>query len=143
MILKTKYHGDINYDESEIIEFPKGVLAFEHLKKFIKFSIEGNEIFQVLHSIEDPATGFVVASPFFVNNNYELRLSDSTLERLKIDSPENVLVLGIVNVNSDMKKTTINLRAPVIINIKEKLGEQIILGTEKYKIKTPIVGEEK
>lgn len=143
MILKTKYHGDINYDESEIIEFPKGVLAFEYLKKFIKFSIEGNEIFQVLHSIEDPATGFVVASPFFVNNNYELRLSDSTLERLKIDSPENVLVLGIVNVNSDMKKTTINLRAPVIINIKEKLGEQIILGTEKYKIKTPIVGEEK
>lgn len=143
MILKTKYHGDIEYDKSEIIEFSKGVLAFEHLKKFIKFPIEGNEVFEILHSIEEPATGFVVASPFFVNNNYELKLSDGTLERLKIDSPEDVLVLGIVNVNSDMKKTTINLRAPVIINIKRKLGEQIILGTEKYKIKTPIVGEEK
>ncbi|AWZ48164.1 flagellar assembly protein FliW [Clostridiaceae bacterium 14S0207] len=142
MILKTKYHGDINYDKSEIIKFSKGVLAFEHLKRFIKFPIEGNEVFEILHSVEDPATGFVVASPFFVNNNYELKLSDGTLERLKIDSPEDVLVLGIVNVNSDMEKTTINLRAPVIINIKRKLGEQIILGTEKYKIKTPIIGEE-
>jgi flagellar assembly factor FliW len=33
---------------------------------------------------------------------------------------------------------TTNLKAPIIINIKQKLGEQIILDNDKYKIKHPL-----
>ena len=36
---------------------------------------------------------------------------------------------------------TANLKAPVVINVNENLGEQVIIDKEKYKIKHPLVKE--
>lgn len=143
MILETKYHGEVSYDESEIIHFEKGVLGFENLKKFIVFPLKDNEVFNVVHSVEDKNIGFVVASPFMICKDYEFELNDIQEDVLKVKCPNDVCVLNIVTLNSDVSKITINLRAPLIINIKERIGEQIVLGSEKYKIKTPIIGEKK
>lgn len=141
MILKTKYHGEINYDNHEVITFKKGLLGFQNLKKFIVFPLKDNKVFNVVHSIEDTGIGFVVSSPFNINKNYEFRLSQNTLEELNIEDSNEVLVLNILTINSDIKKTTVNLRAPLIINIKSKLGQQIILNNEEYSIKAPIFKE--
>lgn len=73
MILKTKYHGEIEYGEEDIVEFSKGILGFEHLKKFIISPLKDNEVFQLMHSIEDISIGFVVSSPFLVNKHYEFK----------------------------------------------------------------------
>lgn len=142
MQLKTKYHGVHEYEEEEIINFSKGICGFEHLKKFIIFPVEGEEVFNILHSIEDDSIGFVITSPFIVQKDYEFKLDQQVIERLKINTPEDVLILSIVTLNSNIKKITTNLRAPLIINIKEKLGEQIILNNDKYLIKHPIFKEE-
>lgn len=143
MILKTKYHGDIEYKENEVINFKRGILSFEQLTKFIVFPLKGNDFFNVVHSIEDKDIGFIVASPFSIKKDYTFELSDKTIEELEIKNSNEVLVQNILTINSDMIKTTINLRAPLIININSKLGEQIILNNENYSIKTPIIQEEK
>lgn len=141
MKLNTKYHGIREYSKEDIITFKKGLPGFEHLKKFILFSVEENELFSILHSIEDEEIGIVVISPFTLFNDYEFKLSDEKLEELKITSPEDVLVLNTVTLNSVISNITTNLKAPIIINIKEKLGEQIILDSDKYKIKHPLFKE--
>lgn len=123
------------YEEKDIIKFSKGIPGFDKLNKFIVFPVEDNEIFSILHSIEDESIGFVMASPFNVINKYEFKLEDDVIERLKIISNEDVLVLNTVTLNSKIENITINLRAPIIINIKDRLGEQIILNNEKYLIK--------
>ena len=51
------------------------------------------------------------------------------------------MVFNTVTLNSDPKKITTNLKAPIIINISNNLGEQIILDKEKYKIKHPLIKE--
>ena len=66
-------------------------------------------------------------------------MPDATLKNLEIDSEKDVMVYSTVTVNSDMKKTTTNLRAPIVINTKNNLAEQIILSDEKYKIKHPLL----
>lgn len=143
MVLKTKYHGDIEYEENQIINFKKGILSFENLKNFILFPLKGNEFFNVLHSIENTSIGFIVASPFSIKEDYTFELPNKIIEELQINDSTEVLVQNILTVNSDIEKTTINLRAPLIININSKLGEQIILNDERYFIKTPIIQEEK
>ncbi|WP_373898285.1 flagellar assembly protein FliW [Haloimpatiens sp. FM7315] len=142
MELKTKYHGIHKYEKEDVIEFENGIPGFENLKRYILFPIDGNEAFKVLHSIEDSEIGIVVISPFEVLKDYELKLSNSLLNKLRINSYEEVLVLTTVNLNSNYRNITTNLRAPIIINIKEKIGEQIILNTEKYLIKHPVFKEE-
>lgn len=138
MKLHTKYHGTREYKEEDIITFKKGLPGFENLKKFIMFPAEENEVFNILHSVEDEETGFVVISPFHVTHDYEFELDDETMKELHVKGSSDVTVVNTVTVNSDINKITVNMRAPIVINIKSKYGEQIILNNEKYLIKQPL-----
>ena len=141
MKIHTKYHGVREYNEDDVITFKRGIPGFEELKKFIIFQVEDNEVFNILHSIENEDLGFVVVSPFYVMEDYEFHLTDRVIEELKIKSPEDALVLNTVTLSSKLEDVTTNLQAPIIINIKEKLGEQIIVDNGKYKIKHPLFKE--
>jgi flagellar assembly factor FliW len=141
MKLNTKYHGIKEYSEEDVITFKKGLPGFENLRQFILFSVEENDLFSILHSTEDEEVGLVVLSPFSVLNDYEFKLSDSKIEELGINAPEDVLVLNTVTLSSKVEDITANLKAPIIINIKENLGEQIILENDKYKIKHTLFSE--
>ncbi|MCY6959547.1 flagellar assembly protein FliW [Clostridium brassicae] len=142
MRLNTKYHGVHEYEEKDVFTFKKGIPSFENLTKFIIFPVEENEIFSVLHSIEDNEVGFIIMSPFDVLESYEFKLDDELIKRLNIQKAEDVVTISIVTLNSKVEHITTNLRAPIIINIKEKLGEQIILNNEKYMIKHPLFKED-
>lgn len=135
MKLNTKYHGVKEYEEKDILSFKKGLPGFEGLKNFILFPVEDNEVFSILHSVEDDSVGLVVVSPFYVVKDYEFKLDDEKSSELKIESTEDVLVLNTVTLNSDVENMTVNLKAPIIINIKNKLGEQIILDNANYSIR--------
>lgn len=141
MELNTKYHGIIKYNEDEIINFKKGMPGFQNLKKFILFPVEENNLFSVLHSVEEDNIGFIVVSPFNVEDGYEIELSDSLLNELNIKQEKDVIIFNTVTLSSDIKKITSNLKAPIVINIKDRLGEQIILNDEKYQIKHPLFKE--
>jgi flagellar assembly factor FliW len=141
MELKTKYHGTIEYKEDEIIYFKKGMPGFLDLKKFVLFPVEENDFFSVLHSVENSSIGFIVVSPFNIKKDYEIELNDAVLKELNIKEEIDVLIFNTVTLSSEVTKITSNLKAPIVINIKDRLGEQIILNDEKYEIKYPLFKE--
>lgn len=141
MKLNTKFHGKVEYNEEDVITFKKGLPGFENLRSFILIPVEENSIFTILHSIEDDEVGLLLVSPFETEPDYELKLNDEKVNELKIESQNEVLVLNTVTLRNNIKEITTNLKAPIIINIKEKLGEQIILDNEKYCIKHPLFKE--
>ena len=124
------------------IEFDKGLLGLEEFKSYKIEDVEDNEFFKVLRSVDDKEIGLVITSPFLVDENYEVEIPKDIVKSLKIENEKDVELYTTVTLNSDMSKTTTNLRAPIIINTKTKLGEQIILVNEKYKIKHPIAGSD-
>ncbi len=138
MEIVTKYHGVRTYADEDVIVFKKGIPGFKELKNFIIFPLEGNDVFSILHSIEATEVGLILVSPFTVALDYEFKIPDNYIVELQIDKTEDVLVLTTVTLNSNIENMTTNLKAPIIINIKEKLGEQLILDNEKYKIKQPL-----
>jgi flagellar assembly factor FliW len=138
MEIVTKHHGVITYNDEDVIVFKKGLPGFKGLKNFIIFPLESNETFSILHSIEDVEVGLILVSPFTVTLDYEFKIPDTFIKELQIAKVEDVLVLTTVTLNSNIEDMTTNLKAPMIINIKEKLGEQLILDNDKYKIKEPL-----
>ncbi|MBU3126683.1 flagellar assembly protein FliW [Clostridium tagluense] len=135
MELVTKYHGVREYSAEDVIVFKKGLPGFKELKNFIIFPLESNEVFSILHSIEDTGVGLVLVDPFTTIADYEFKIPDTYIKELEIVRSEDVLVLTTVTLNSNIEDMTTNLKAPIIINIKENLGEQLILDNDKYKIK--------
>lgn len=140
MKLETLNYGTIEYEEKDIIIFEKPLLGFDKLKKFVLAEIEVNSMFSALQSIEEIAIGFVVINPFSIKTDYEIKIDDKTIEELEIENPEDVAVLNTVTLNAIPEKITTNLRAPIIINVKNNKGKQIVLNNEDYSIKTPIMG---
>lgn len=141
MEINTKYHGEIEYLDQDIISFKKGLPGFENLKQFILFDVADNDVFKVLHSIEDTTVGLIVVNPFDFMSQYEVKLSEGLIKELQISKEEEVLIINTVTLNSDIKKITTNLKAPIVININTRLGEQIILDNDKYGIKYPLIRE--
>ncbi|WP_294181990.1 flagellar assembly protein FliW [uncultured Clostridium sp.] len=141
MELKTKYHGVRHYDEEDVITFKKGIPGLENLKKYIIFPAEENKLFYILQSVEDLSIGIVLVSPFNVMKDYEFKLDDDKVRELGINDSKDVLVLNTVTLSSKIENITANMKAPLVININKKIGEQIILDNENYLIKYPLFKE--
>lgn len=137
----SKVHGKISYDEKNIITFKKGIPGFSELKKFVIAEMEGYEPFKLLHSLENSEVALIVTSPYEFYEDYEIKLKDETINNLNIKDPCEVMVISTVTLNSDVKKITMNLQGPIVINTSNNLGEQIIIDNSKYKVKTPLMKE--
>lgn len=138
MKLNTKYHGVLNYENEDILMFQKGIPGFENLRKFILVPAEENNLFYILHSIEDVNIGIVVVSPFNVLKNYEFDLNEIKVCELNIKSQKDIIVVNTVNLSTKLENITVNLKAPIIINKNENIGEQLILDNVDYPIKYPL-----
>lgn len=135
----SKIHGEIEYEENNIITFKKGLPGLNELKKFVLLDMQGYEPFKLLQSLEDDEIAMIVVSPYEFFKDYEVKLSKETIKNLKIDSQEQVNIITTVTLNSDVKKITTNLQGPIVINTSNNLGEQIIIDNSKYKVKSPLM----
>lgn len=141
MKLQTKYLGEITVEKSKIITFPTGIPGFQDEKEFVLLNLPGEDstgLFQVLQSVKTSHLAFIVTNPYYFYEAYEFKLSESLLKHLDINSQEEVTVLTIVTVKDPFAESTINLKAPIIINHEKHLGKQFILDTDKYETKSPL-----
>ena len=63
---------------------------------------------------------------------------DELLKPLGELQPDELLVMVTVTVPSDLKKMSVNLRGPIVINAAERKACQIIVEGEDYAVKFPI-----
>ncbi|SDZ32899.1 flagellar assembly factor FliW [Proteiniborus ethanoligenes] len=144
MKLSTKHFGEIDIDEKKIINFIDGIPGFEEEKRFVIIdNPEDGVPFKWLQSLDETELAFVIINPFIFKQDYEFNIPDQTIEKLKIKEEKDVAVYSIVNIPEDITKMTANLLGPVIINIKEMLGKQIVLDDNRYKTKHFILEEAK
>lgn len=142
MILQTKYFGDLDINECDIIQFSHGLPGFEKVRKFILIdNEEEGSPFKWLQGVSEPKPAFVIIDPFAIKKDYEINLNDEVLKELEIKEAEAVSVYCIVVVPDDISKMTVNLQAPVIINTVSKKGRQLILDTDRYGVRHYILEE--
>ncbi|CAI9385721.1 MULTISPECIES: flagellar assembly protein FliW [Bacillaceae] len=141
MKINTKFHGEKDINEKEIIHFPKGIPAFEEEKRFVILTIDEQENLFILQSIINKGLGFVIANPFVFFKDYEFELEDYTLSQLELDSEKDVLIFTILTLQQSFQESTVNLMAPIIINLKNKRAQQVILNLPHYKTKHSIFSQ--
>ncbi len=138
MKIQTKYFDELTIEETDIYHFENGLPGFLEEKTFVILPLSEESPFQVLQSTQTPELGFIVVSPFLFKEDYEVKIPDATIEQLKITSEEDVDVNVIVNVSEPFETSTANLLAPIVLNVKEKTGKQLIITNEKYTIRYPL-----
>jgi len=136
--ISTTRFGDINIDESRVIRMKRGMLGFEHLKKYVLLTQDGETPFWWFQSVEDGSVAFVLINPFAIDPEYEPVISDVEAQSLEVASSEDVVLFSVVTIHSDPFTVTANLRAPIMINAEKMLAEQIVLVDPDYPVRHTI-----
>ncbi|MCH5205535.1 MAG: flagellar assembly protein FliW [Oscillospiraceae bacterium] len=141
MKIVTRDFGEIEIDDSTIISIPNGILGFEDTKRYTLLSPLGEDTFPMwLQSVDGTSPCFVVYDPMLIYSDYRFEITDEEQALLKIDENTPYRCLAVAIVPDDYRKTTINLRCPIVINTKDSIAAQIIL--EDYDFKCPVYSEE-
>ncbi|MFF2178505.1 flagellar assembly protein FliW [Lysinibacillus sp. NPDC058147] len=139
MKIATKFLGEIEIVEEDILTFEQGLLGLEDYKKFVLLPIDANLPLVLLQSVDQMEIGFVIAYPFAFKKDYSFEISDEDHNQLQIEKEEDVLTYTIVTMKETFEDSTINLLAPIIINIDKNLGKQVVLEDNKsYPLRYPM-----
>lgn len=118
--------------------FKKGIPGFDSFREFTIKDLEGNEKFKILEAKESEIS-FVTTNPFEIYSDYEVDLNDETIKELEVKRPEDVVILTIITLGRTLESSTMNLKAPLVINIKNNLGKQYIMQNSKYETKHSLI----
>ena len=138
MQINSRLFGEIDVEDDKVIDFKNGIIGFEeHHKYALIFDAEkeSSKSIMWLQSMEEPELAFPVADPTHICSGYNPVVEDELLESIGgIDKPEDVFVLVVLTVPSDLTKMTANLKAPLVINTDTRKGCQVIV-EDDYPIK--------
>ena len=143
MKINTSRFGEIEVSESSSFELISPILGYENETKFVIIEHNEQSKFRWLQSLKSPEIAFVVTFTNFFGIDYSFELPESIQESLEIESADDLLVLNIVVIpHENPRESTINLLAPLIFNINNKKGAQVILTGTKYLVEHPLFEKE-
>ena len=138
MKIDTTRFGMIETDDSRVITMKSGILGFDHLKRYIVLIQDPKNPLCWLQSLEDGALAFVVVDPCVIKADYRPEIDKAHRESLEISKEEDIALLCIATIRHQPFGVTVNLRAPLVINMDKCLGAQIVLDDEQYPVRYDI-----
>lgn len=142
MKITTAYMGEVEINPSEIIQFEHGLPGFEEEKEFVQLPLSDESAFHALQSVNTKDLSFIITTPYATVVDYSFELDESVIKALNIKSNNEVAVFVIVSLKDTLEASTVNLKAPIILNMENKKAKQIIL-QEDYAIRHHLAVEKK
>jgi len=130
--------GEIEFVETDIITLSAPILGFPDLNDFILISNDKSYPFLWFQSVQDPNICFILVEPDIFYPDYKPDLNKREAKILGAEENADIKLFGIVVVPDQPKNATVNLRAPLALNMGKKLAKQVILEDDKWQIKTPL-----
>jgi len=142
LIINTRHFGEIDIIEEHILDFKEGIIGYEDSNRFAVIDSEDPESpFKWIQSIDNTELAFALIDPFTVRKDYDFELKEDYVGLLEIEEPSQVSVYAIVVVPEDIKRISMNLKAPIVINRDKRLAAQVVLDTDKYSVRHYILDE--
>ncbi len=137
----TRVFGTIDIADDKIITMEKGMIGFPELTHFALIFDEEkkDKAFKImwLQSMDDGNIAFPVTDPIHLVEDYKPSVSEEIIAPLGEMTDDNTYLLSTVTVPKNVEDFSINLKAPIVINMDTNKGAQVITEDDypvKYKI---------
>ena len=130
-------------DEGIRLLMPQGIIGFAQLKHYLLKSIPNDDkpsIFWMLTSHECPTIRFILLSHEAIQTKVNISTDDvfSVTERYDVQAQQDKLdlffIVKIDKSDPEAQRITVNLRAPVVVDVASSQAWQVILTDSKYAI---------
>jgi flagellar assembly factor FliW len=142
MKIATKFFGTVDVPEDQVILFDNRLPGFPDEDQFVLLPHQDESPFIFMQSVKTAGTAFVLTDPFRFFPGYEFSLPDSAKLQLEVEDTSQLQVWSIVVLRRILAESTINLKAPLIINTAKRKGQQLILETDRYSVRQPLFSPE-
>jgi flagellar assembly factor FliW len=129
MQINTSRFGHVDIEPEDILLFSNGLLAFEDHRHWVLLADPNNDAVAWLQSLSDPEVALPLVSPRRFVPDYQVRLARNQLTPLELAALDRAFVLTILARNRGC--VTVNLKAPLIINLDRRIGRQVVTSDEQ------------
>ena len=137
--IQTKYFGPLDCPSDSLFEFPSGLPGFEVERSFVFLDRPDTDPILFLQSVAHREVCFVLLPILVADSHYRLSLTPEDLAALKLpmdSQPQigrDVLCAAVVCAADESRRApTVNLLAPIVVNLREHIGIQAILTESGY-----------
>jgi len=137
-IINSRQFGAVKIDMDKIVTFPDGIFGFEEFHEFALIHFEEYEPFQWLIALNDPDVIFPIISPILVEKSYAPPIAKESISRIGEFADEDLLLYAIVTIRPKGEEVTANLKGPIVINQKTRIGQQVVLESDEYSLRQSV-----
>jgi flagellar assembly factor FliW len=117
--------GELDVPVDRVLHFPQGLIGFPRARRFVILDHRPGSPFKWMLCLEEPDVAFAVVEPATLVPSYEppLELAARTLGV----APADVALFVIVTIPPDPTAMTVNLMAPVVVDLATRRSRQLVL----------------
>ena len=134
MQLSTSRFGNVEVPDESIVTFTQPIIGFQEYRRFVLLPGPQDSAVNWLQSTESGDLAFLLMNPRDVVADYRVKIGQHELAELAVTSIEELDIYTILVVSEDVSKVRTNLKAPVLLNPKQRLGKQTVLERSDYPI---------
>jgi flagellar assembly factor FliW len=131
--------GEFDVPADRVLHFPQGLIGFPRARRFVILDHRPGSPFKWMLCVEEPDVAFAVVEPATFVPDYRppLELAARTLGA----DPADVALFVIVTIPSDPTAMTVNLMAPVVVDVRTRRSRQMVVEDPRcdpsYRVCTP------
>jgi flagellar assembly factor FliW len=129
MQIQTTRFGAVQIEADDILLFPHGLIGFEDCRHWVLLSDADNDALGWLQSVSKSEVALPVLSPRRFVPGYQVRVARGQLVPLELAQFDQAFLLTVVS--REDGELTVNLKAPIIVNLDRRLGRQVITSDEQ------------
>ncbi len=132
--------GSVNYSRSDIVNFAAPIIGYPFRRQFLLVGNDGEMPFYRLVCIEEPDLIFILLDMQSSGVDYDPQIPDSCYEVLEADAnnKNSLNLFGVVRMHSNIEQATVNMRAPILLNLEKRFAMQFVLDDETLGLRTKI-----
>ena len=116
-----------------------GLAGFSQGERYALVEVSPTSPLFRLCSLDVPGLDFLVVPPAVFFPDYAPEVDDVSAARLELTDAEDALLLVVLTVGADIRSTTANLMAPIVINARTRQAAQVVVeGT--HLLRAPLHG---
>jgi len=141
MMISTSRFGNIEVSDDSILTFPSGLVGFPEYRQYVVFEDDQGVEYQWLQSIDDPNLALVIIQAEKIDPCLADHVPADAIEALGLSEENPGSLSVVVTIPSGApEKATVNLRAPILVNVCSRIATQAIL-QETIPLRFPLRNE--
>ena len=139
--VSSRRFGDFEVPCDRVLEFPQGLIGFGAMHRFVILEHRPGSPFKWMLSLDDPELAFAVADPVELVAGYVPPIEIAT--RVLATDAADIALFVLVTIPGDPAAMTVNLMAPVAVDMKTRRARQLVLEDARFPAAYPVVGRAK